>query len=67
MGAPVIRISYYSGNFPTPLDLVIITEFSDWLWEHIFASFSKKKERNGYSESLATLFPEQLCPFYGGL
>ena len=43
------------GYFPTPLDIVIITEFSDWLWEHIFMSFSKKKERNGYSESLATL------------
>ena len=34
---------------------MIITEFSDWLWGHIFAGFSKKKERNGDSESLATL------------
>ena len=27
----------------TPLDRVIITEFSYWLWGHIFASNSKKK------------------------
>ena len=43
------------GYFPTPLDIVIITEFSDWLWEHIFTSFLEKKEWIGNSESLATL------------
>ena len=31
--------------FPTKLDILIITEFSDWLWEHIFAIFSKKKSK----------------------
>ena len=43
------------GYFPTPLDLVIITEFSDWLWKHILASFIKKIESNKDSESLADL------------
>ena len=37
---PLLLIDY----FTTPLDLVIITEFSDWLWEHIFVNFQGKKK-----------------------
>ena len=36
---------FNNGYFPTPLDIVIITEFSYWLWEHIFVSFPKEKKK----------------------
>ena len=45
----------YIGYFSTLLDPVIITEFSDWLWGHIFTIFLKKKERSRNLESLTTL------------
>ena len=58
--------SYKFGYFPTPLDLVIITEFSDWLWEHIFASFSRKNKGMEIRNPSRLFFPEPLWPFYGG-
>ena len=37
------QLFFIFGYFIAPLDLLIITEFSDWFWEHIFATFLKKK------------------------
>ena len=51
----IYSFSLFCGYFPTQLDLVIITALSYWLWEHIFASFLRKKERDVYLESLANI------------
>ena len=56
-----------TGYFPTPLDLVIITEFSYWLWNHIFASFPGKNKGIKSRNPMQLFFPEQLCTSYGGL
>ena len=55
---------YYNGYFPTPLYLVITTEFSDWLWEHIFASFPRKKEGNGSQGTLENLLSGKTVAIY---
>ena len=51
----LVQYSDLSLTVTFPLDLVIIIEFGDWLWENIFASFSRENESNGDSEYLATL------------
>ena len=58
---------YIFGYFPTPLNLVIITEFSDWLWENVFTFFQGKKKGMKIWNPERLFFPEPLWPFYGGL
>ena len=43
-----------------------MTELIDWLREHIFTSFLKKKEGIGIRNFKRIYFPEPLWPFYGG-